>query len=144
MKHEQPKWIRATVATLRLNQGWRMFAPDAPRFDMWLVFDATTVDGRRIDPYNAVASRYADPDLRTIPPRLGQNYYWCDYTVRIRGFRRYFPELAEWIFRYHERTENENDRIVSFTAYEVSHHPPGPFENEPRDVKVTRFMTESR
>lgn len=144
MRHDQPKWIRATVATFRLNQGWRMFAPDAPRFDMWLVFDATTIDGRRVDPYNAIASHYADPDLRTLPPRLGQNYYWCDYTVRIRGFRQYFPELTEWIFRHHERTGNENDRIVSFTAYEVSHFPPGPFETEPRDVKVTRFMTESR
>lgn len=144
LKHDQPKWIRATVQTLRLNQGWRMFAPDAPRFDMWLVFDATTVDGRRVDPYNEIASRYANPELRTIPPRLGQNYHWCDYTVRIRAFRAYFPELEDWIFRYHERTGNENDRIVSFTAYEVSHHPPAPFATEPTDVKVTPFLQKSR
>lgn len=140
-KHEQPKWIRATVATLRLNQGWRMFAPDAPRFDMWLVFDAKTVDGRRVDPYNALASRYSDPELRTLPPRLGQNYYWCDYTVRIRAHRQYFRWLADWIFRHHERTGNENDRVVSFDAYEVSHLPPSPFETEPKDLKVTRFMS---
>ena len=144
LKHDQPKWIRATVQTLRLNQGWRMFAPDAPRFDMWLVFDATTVDGRRVDPFNELASRYADPELRTIPPRLGHNYYWCDYTVRIRAFRKYFPELEDWIFRYHERTGNENDRIVSFTAYEVSQIPPAPFESEPKDLKVTPFMQKSR
>ena len=143
-RHKQPKWVLATVQSLRLNPGWKMFAPDAPRFDMWLVFDAKTVDGRRIDPYNMLASRYADPELRVLPPRLGQNYYWCDYTVRIRAYRRYFGALEDWVFRHHERTGNENDRIVSFQAYEVSHFPPGPFETEPKDVKVTRFMSKSR
>lgn len=78
LRHAQPRWIQATVATLRLNQGWSMFARDAPRDDMWLVFDAVTEDGRHIDPVNQVASRHADPTLRVIPPRLGQNYYWCD------------------------------------------------------------------
>lgn len=141
LKHEQPKWIQATVMTLRLNQGWKMFAADAPRDDLWLVVDAVTSDGRHIDPVNEVASRYADPSLRTIPPWLGQNYYWCDYTVRIEGFRRYHEGLSDWIFRHHERTGNINDRVVSFRIYKVRHVPPGPGQNEPHDVKVRAILS---
>jgi hypothetical protein len=144
LRHQQPKWIEATVMTLRLNQGWRMFAANAPRDDLWLVVDAETVDGRHIDPVNEVASRYADPSLRSIPPRLGQNYYWCDYTVRIKGFRRYHDGLRDWIFRRHERSGNPNDRIVSFRVYEISQLSPGPGEDEPRDVQVNLIMSKRR
>lgn len=144
LKHRQPKWIQATVMTFRLNQGWSMFAKDAPRDDMWIVVDAATVDGRRIDPLNEVASRHADPELRTIPPRLGQSYYWCDYVARIKGFRRYQQALIDWIFRHHERTGNENDRVVSFRAYEVSHRSPAPGQDEPQDVRASVFLANHR
>ncbi len=141
IKHEQPKWIRQTVMTLRLNQGWKMFAANAPRHDMWLVVDAVTENGRHIDPFNEVASRYADPSLRTLPPYLGQNYYWCDYTVRIKRYRRYHKALSDWIFSHHERTGNADDRVVSFRVYEVSQFPPGPREDEPRDVKAKVILS---
>ena len=141
LKHQQPQWIRATVMTFRLNQGWKMFAANAPRHDMWLVFDAVTADGRHLDPFNQVASRYADPSLRTVPPYLGQNYYWCDYTVRIKGYRRYHKALSDWIFSHHERTGNADDRVVSFRVYEVSQFPPGPWEDEPRDVKAKVILS---
>ncbi len=141
VKHEQPTWIRATVMTFRLNQGWKMFASNAPRHDMWLVVDAVTADGRHIDPLNEVASRYADPSLRTLPPYLAQNYYWCDYTVRIKGFRRYHKGLSDWIFSHHDRTGNPDDRVVSFRVYEVSHFPPGPWDDAPRDVKAKVILS---
>ena len=141
VKHEQPKWIKQTVMTFRLNQGWKMFASNAPRHDMWLVVDAVTEDGRHIDPFNQVASRYADPTLRTIPPWLGQNYYWCDYSVRIKGYRRYHSALSDWIFSHHERTGNPEDRVVSFRVYEVSQYPPGPWEDEPREVKAKVILS---
>jgi hypothetical protein len=141
VKHEQPKWIKQTVMTFRLNQGWKMFAANAPRHDMWLVVDAVTADGRHIDPVNEVASRYADPSLRTVPPWLGQNYYWCDYSVRINGYRRYHQALSDWIFRHHERTGNPDDRVVSFRIYEVSQFPPAPWEDEPREVKAKVILS---
>ena len=141
VKHEQPKWIKQTVMTFRLNQGWKMFAANAPRHDMWLVVDAVTADGKHIDPVNEVASRYADPSLRTVPPWLGQNYYWCDYSVRIKGYRRYHQALSDWIFRHHERTGNPDDRVVSFRIYEVSQFPPAPWEDEPRDVKAKVILS---
>jgi hypothetical protein len=144
LKHQQPTWIQATIQTFRLNQGWSMFASNAPRDDMWIVVDATTIDGRQIDPYNELATRYADPTLRTIPPRLDMSYWWCDYTVRIPGFRQYHSSLTDWIFRHHERTGNENDRIVSFRAYTVSQIPPAPGESEPREVNVKPFLAKRR
>jgi hypothetical protein len=140
LKHPQPKWIQATIQTFRLNQGWSMFASNAPRDDMWIVVDAITIDGRHVDPYNELATQYADPTLRTLPPRLDMTYWWCDYTVRIPGSRQYHSNLADWIFRHHERTGNENDRIVSFRAYTVSQIPPAPGESEPREVKTKLFL----
>lgn len=140
LKHRQPKWIQATVQAFRLNQGWSMFASDAPRHDMWIVVDAVTADGRHVDPYNEFATRYADPTMRTVPPRLDMSYWSCDYTVRIPGFRQYHGALRDWILRHHERTGNDNDRIVSFRVYDVSHFPPGPGETEPRDPKTKLFL----
>ncbi len=144
LKHEQPKWIQATVQSLRLNQGWSMFARNAPRDDMWLVVDAVTADGRHVDPYNELASRYDDPALRTIPERLGQNYHFCDYTVRIKHFRVYHRAFVDWIYRYHERTGNEADRIESFSVYEITQLAPPPGATEPRDVKARPFLSKRR
>jgi len=144
LKHEQPQWIRATVQTFRLNQGWMMFASNPPRDDMWLVVDAVAEDGRHIDPLNELGSRHSDPALRTIPPRLAQNYYFFDYTARIKGFRAYHRGLVDWIYRYHERTGNDADRIVSFRVYHVTHIPPAPGEDEPHDVKARSFLKKQR
>jgi len=144
LKHKQPRWIQATVQTFRLNQGWKMFAANAPRDDLWIVVDAVTEDGRHIDPFNELGARYSDPTLRTIPPRLGQNYYFCDYTARIKGFRVYHSGLTEWLFRHHERTGNESDRIVSFQVYEVTHNPPAPGEDQPHNVSARPFLSRQR
>jgi hypothetical protein len=144
LKHEQPQWIQATVQTFRLNQGWKMFASNAPRDDMWIVVDAVTEDGRHIDPFNELGSRHSDPALRTIPPRLAQNYYFCDYTARIKGFRAYHRGFVDWIYRHHERTGNDDDRIVSFRVYHVAHIPPAPGEDEPHDVKARSFLQKQR
>ncbi|MGB5810322.1 MAG: HTTM domain-containing protein [Polyangiales bacterium] len=140
----QPAWVKASMMTFRLYQGWAMFAKDAPRGDSWVVVDAVTEDGRHVDPLNEVASRYADPSLRELPPRLGQNYYWCDYVMRIGESRAYRSGLGDWIYRYHERTGDDDDRIVAFRAYRVTHNPPSPGETEPTDVAVKRIMRRSR
>lgn len=52
--------------------------------------------------------------------------------------------LTDWIFRYHERTGNESDRIVAFRVYDVNHLPPGPGEAEPRDPKSKVFLAKQR
>ena len=144
VKVPQPKWIQASVMIFRLNQGWQMFAPNAPRDDAWIVIDAVTEDGRHVDPLNEVAANYADPSLREIPPYIGYNYYWCDYVARIKGFRSYHSGLTDWIFRYHERTGKDEDRIVSFVAYQVVHMSPGPGQDEPSNVKALPFLRKRR
>jgi hypothetical protein len=141
---DRPAWVVDAIRFLRLNQGWSMFAPEAPRDDMWVVVDAVTEDGRHIDPYNMVASRVADPSLRQIPPRLGQNYHWCDYTVRIDRIGGQRRALADWIFAHHERTGIEADRIASFTVYIVRHDSPAPGEAGPSNVRAEKFLSRAR
>ncbi len=144
LKYEQPRWLKTTVKILRLNQGWKMFAPDAPRVESWVVVDAVTEDGRHVDPFNELGARVSDPTLRTIPPRLGQNYYFCDYTGRIKKSRAYHNGLADWLFRYHERTGNDVDRVLSFEVYQVTQYPSALGEDQPRDVKARAFLSRQR
>lgn len=137
----QPDFMSAAISYLRLNQGWGMFAPDAPREDMMLVVDAVTVDGRHIDPYNLRASVVADPGLRELPQRLGQNYFYCDYTSRIEDAGLFHEPLREWILAHYRRTKRAEDKIVSFTAYIVEHTSPKPGEAGPTGGKARKLMS---
>jgi len=142
LKHRQPRWIRAGVGYFRLNQGWSMFAPDAPLHDMWIVVDAETIDGRHVDPFNALASRVADPRLRTVPTRLGQSAAYCDYTVRIPDQGVFHAPFRDWIMSYQERTRRPEDRVVHFAAYSVEQDSPAPGEREPHNVQARMFLSE--
>jgi hypothetical protein len=136
----QPLMIQAAVDYFRLNQGWAMFAPDAPRSDMWIVVDALTSDGRHIDPYNQRASRVADPSLRSIPARLGQAVSYCDYTVRLPNQPLYHEPFRDWLLRHHERTQRPHERIVHFDAYVVGQDSPSPGERQPSNVQAHVFL----
>lgn len=131
----QPRVLRAAVSYLRLNQGWSMFAPDAPRSDMTIVVDAVTADGRHVDPYNEAAARVADPSLRKVPERIGHDMFWCDYTVRVPGQRAYHDILSQWIMAYPERTGRPTDRIVGFDLYIVEQDSPAPGQSAPTNVR---------
>jgi hypothetical protein len=139
-EHRQPRAVRAAVGYLRLNQGWSMFAPDAPRDDLWVVVDAVTSDGRHVDPWNEVASRIADPSLRTIPARLGQDAAHCDYTSRIPDDDILHEPFRDWILAYHRRTRRPEDRIVRFRAYVIEQHSPAPGESAASDVRARMFL----
>lgn len=141
LRPPQPPFMRAAISYLRLNQGWAMFSPDAPIDDMMIVVDALTVDGRHIDPYNERASIVADPLMRELPKRLGQNYFHCDYTVRIEDAGLMHEPLREWIFAHHRRTRRPEDKIVSFDAYVLEHQSPKPGEPEPTQRKVRKFLS---
>jgi hypothetical protein len=140
LQHHQPRAVRAAVGYLRLNQGWSMFAPDAPRDDMWVVVDAVTSDGRHVDPWNEVASRVADPSLRDIPPRLGQDAAHCDYTARIPDDGILHDPFRDWILDYHRRTRRPEDRIVNFRAYAIEQHSPAPGEPAATDIRSRVFL----
>jgi hypothetical protein len=140
LKPTQPRWVKTTVHMLRLGQGWHMFSPNAPYSEKHLVVDAVTADGRRVDPFNSLGARVADPTLRRIAPRVTQNYYWGDYTARIYGRKEHTDVLRHWIMRHHERTGNENDRIETFRAYTITQECPAPGEDAPRKTIAKRIL----
>src|SRR6185369_2637950 len=141
LKHEQPLWIKRLVAYPRLIQAWSMFASDAPVGDQTMVVDAVTVDGRHVDPYSEVTSRYANPRHDEIPVRLDNDSFVFNYSGRIPTSGAYHQSLTEWILAYHERTGDPNDRIVKFDCYEVDDDSPPVGETKPRNVRSHVFLS---
>jgi predicted DCC family thiol-disulfide oxidoreductase YuxK len=141
LKHEQPLWIKRLVAYPRLIQAWSMFASDAPVGDQTMVVDAVTVDGRHVDPYSEVTSRYKNPGRNEIPDRLDNDSFVFNYSGRIPTSGSYQQALTEWILAYHERTGNPNDRIIGFDAYEVDDDSPPVGQLKPRNVRSHAFLS---
>jgi hypothetical protein len=141
LKHEQPLIIKRLVAYPRLIQAWSMFASDAPMTDQSMVVDAVTVDGRHVDPYSEVTSRYDNPGHNEIPPRLDNDSFVFNYSGRIPTSGAYHQALIEWVLAYHERTGDPRDRIVSFDAYEVDDDSPPIGELNPRNQRSHIFLS---
>jgi len=128
MKPTEPKIIQELVAYPRLIQAWSMFASDAPMSDESVVVDAVTVDGRHVDPYSEISSRYKDPGHDVIPPRLDNDSFFFNYSSRIPFKGEYFTALQEWVLRYPDRTGRPADAIVKFDAWIVEDDSPPPGE----------------
>jgi predicted DCC family thiol-disulfide oxidoreductase YuxK len=139
-----PTWVEAAVSYGRIQQGWGMFAPEAPKTERSVVVDARTEDGRHVDPYNERAARIADPTLRSVPMRPDYDVYWVDYTMRIAERDQHHSALRDWIFAYHERTGRHQDRIVAFEAFVVEQDSPGLGETQPENVRHRRFLAGRR
>jgi predicted DCC family thiol-disulfide oxidoreductase YuxK len=136
----RPEWMAAVVQYTHATEGWSMFSPEAPIYDMMVVVDAVTRDGRHVDPYNEVGSRVHALPVTDIPPRLGHDSMFCDYTLRISGAGAYHQAMLEWIQRYPERTGNPNDAIVSFEAIKLEHTPPAPGQTQATDIRRSTFL----
>ena len=141
LKFEEPLWIKRLVAYPRLIQAWSMFASDAPLTDETVVVEAVTTDGRRVDPYSEVASRYRDPGIDEIPSRLDNNSFFFNYSVRIPDQAAYHQAFLEWILSYHKRTHRPEDRIVRFDAYKIENDSPPPGETRPRNLRRNVFLS---
>jgi predicted DCC family thiol-disulfide oxidoreductase YuxK len=135
-----PEWMDAIVQYTHASEGWSMFSPEAPIYDMMVVVDAVTKGGRHVDPYNEVGSRAHSLPVTDIPPRLGHDSMFCDYTLRIPGTGSYHQAFIEWIQRYPERTGNPNDAIVSFQAIKLEHTPPAPGKTQATDIRRSVFL----
>lgn len=136
----QPAPLAFVMDTLRLYQGWRMFAPEPPYDDGHLVVDARTEDGRQLDPFTGERPDF-DPYT---PVGWGQNQFWCDYHLKMyfSGYAAYRPFMVEWLKNYHVRTGNPKDRLVAFEVWWVSDKspPPGKLRGEPQPpVKIVNF-----
>lgn len=138
---KQPTVLAAVVGYGRFFQGWSMFAPNPPTGDGMVVIDATTIDGRRVDPLNFAATGHRGEPWEVIPGRLGQDQFWCDYTNRIRGQRALHHILKSWVLAHHERTGRPEDRVVAFDAYWLSDRTPAIGKSEPTQRKRDRFLS---
>jgi predicted DCC family thiol-disulfide oxidoreductase YuxK len=141
LKHKQPTWIMELVAYPRLIQAWSMFASDAPMSDESVVVDAVTRDGRHVDPYSEISSRYKNPGHDVIPPRLDNDSFFFNYSSRIPYKGEYFTAMQEWILRYPERTGNPNDAIVKFDAWILEDDSPAPGEHVEKNRKSRIFLS---
>jgi hypothetical protein len=140
LKPTRPYWMVAAIMYTHLFEGWTMFSPDAPTRDLMVYVDAVTRDGRHVDPLNRVGSRVARLPLTDIPPRLGHDSFFCDYTLRIPDSGVYHPAFTEWLLRHHKRTGNPEDEIVSFEAHVLEHASPAPGEPGPRNPQDRVFL----
>jgi predicted DCC family thiol-disulfide oxidoreductase YuxK len=136
----RPAWMGAAVQYAHTGEGWSMFSPEAPIYDMMIVVDAVTRDGRHVDPYNEIGSRVHDLPVTDIPARLGNDSMFCDYTLHVPSTGPYHQALLEWIQRYPERTGNPNDAIVSFQAFKLEHTPPPPGKTQATDIRRSVFL----
>lgn len=141
-KPPESQVLSAAVTYLGLYQGWSLFAPDAPKTDLNITVDATTVDGRHIDPISLVASTNHKPGLQ-IPPHLGQAWLWDTYIGHVHSLQHFNPMLVDWIGRHHLRTGIAADRVVLFDAYIVEDDSPSPGELHPSNTRWERFIRHS-
>ena len=120
---EQPRLFRALLMYPRMQQYWAMFAPDAPSDDGTVVVDAKTASGAHIDPFTGAA-----PDLELARRGLTPHpVILSDYLVAMSygGNRQYDPELKRYLKNWQQSDgRSSGDRLVSFSAWWVSHPSP--------------------
>jgi hypothetical protein len=139
--HHNAPPVAAAVSYMNLFQGWSMFAPDAPTSDFNVVVDATTADGRHVDPFSEVATPdHPSPGL-VIPAGHGPSALFYGYENHLPRRPNYFQALKEWILRYPARTGRKQDEIIAFTVYAVEDDSPPLGEREPRNVRVSTLLT---
>jgi hypothetical protein len=133
--HHNSPAMAAAVTYLNLFQGWSMFAPEAPMTDFNIIVEATTADGRTVDPFNEVANpRFPSPG-RHIPVGLNPSALLYGYENHLPQRPAYFQALQEWILRYPERTGRATDRIVSFEVLKVEDDSPPLGEQTPSNLR---------
>jgi hypothetical protein len=139
--HHNAAPVAAAVSYMNLFQGWSMFAPDAPTQDFNVVVDATTVDGRHVDPFSEVATpAHPKPGL-TIPAGHGPSWLFYGYENHLPRRPAYYQALREWILRYPARTGHPNDEIVAFKVFSVEDDSPPLGQRVPTNLRSTELLT---
>jgi hypothetical protein len=137
LRHPQPRLFAMLVEYPRGFQFWRVLPPPAPPADSMIEVDALTAGGRHVDPYNEIASRVPGPSYAEIPAYLNQNQFFDGYSrfAEQPQFQAYSTAFEEWILRYPRRTGRADDRIVSFTVYELTDRSPIPGNSQATDFR---------
>jgi hypothetical protein len=143
LRVHEPRWAKVLIEYPRLLQGWRMFAPEPPTEDSMIYVDATTAEGKHVDPYNLVASRQSFPSAGIVPTRMGQSQFFVMYSDRIamQQYSAYRQAFLEWILAYPKRTGRPQDCLTSFGVYYVTDRTPAPGTHAaPAPGQRTQFM----
>jgi hypothetical protein len=160
MNHGLPGWMQLPrpepasrfIQYARLIQDWRMFAPDVTQIERIIAVEALTIDGRTVDPFTEVATRYdriplddSDTSNRRgyahgLPERLSMSQPFAAYSLGMTKtkFSGFLPALGVWIWNYHERTGNPEDRIVRYQVYRLKDRTPTPGTDE--SPQITRTL----
>ena len=109
--------------------------------DESVAVDAVTVDGRHVDPYSEISSRYKNPGHEVIPPRLDNDSFFFNYSSRIPFKAEYWTALQEWILKYPERTGHPEDTITKFDAWIVEDDSPPPGELHEKNIRSRIFLS---
>jgi hypothetical protein len=115
-KPAPPAWVRAWIHYGQMRQSWRLFSPEAPLTDGWMVLVAKLSDGRVLD-------------VRTgLPPDFRQAHYsrrtWNMYEARVDfkllTRKHMWPPFLKWMKRPTQRFRlSPKDRIVELTYFWV-------------------------
>jgi hypothetical protein len=141
---KQPDWAKAVIEYPRILQGWRMFASEPPRGDTMIYVTATTAAGKRIDPYNEVASDQPFPAAQIVPRHMGQSQFFVMYSERIANpnYAAYRSAFSEWLLAYPTRTLRPNDCLLAYEVFFVSDHSPElGSQEQAKPAERRRFMS---
>jgi hypothetical protein len=143
LRFPPPRPLASLIAYPRLLQGWRMFAPEAPKDDGILVVDAVTADGRHLDPFTNEAPEFAGASRGAVV----QGAPLCDYLFAIQfgGNEPYRQELERFLNEWHTHEgHHENDRLVSYEVWWVGHQSPPLGSLETSDVARSLVLKKER
>lgn len=111
-----PSWVRTVIHYGQMRQSWRLFSPEAPVNDGWMVLVAKLSDGRELD-------------VRTgEPPSFERAHYtrrsWDMYEARVDfkllTRKHLWAPFLEWMRRpTHRFRLTPKDRITELTYYWV-------------------------
>jgi predicted DCC family thiol-disulfide oxidoreductase YuxK len=137
----QPAIFAAMIQYPRLFQGWSMFAPVPPIDDGRIVVDATTVDGRHIDPLTQ--GKPVDFELPPAKEGMLVSQLWYEFHDRLRRPEnaRYRGYLEQWLINW-QRTAHRpaNDRIVAFKVYWLTRRTQSPGKRTRLASSQEQFM----
>ncbi len=114
-------WVTPIAQYPRFFQGWAMFAPIPPVDDGIIVVDATTIDGRHIDPLTN--GRPVTFELAGQRECGLVSQFWYEFHDRERRPENagYYGYLQDYFINWHTWANRPaNDQIVAFEAFWVS------------------------
>ena len=117
-KPAYPQWARSFVTYGQFYQNWRLFSPEAPYQDGWMVLEAKLSDGRVVDIRTGKAPNFDVPNYK--------NRTWGFYEGRW-GFKlrreahTLWPLFVNWMKRPVQRLRlSPKDRVEELNFYWVA------------------------